>query len=170
MKLTPNFDAREFVGETTWKAFGENSTWFINPKIPALAEFYKSFFLNYYQQKYAAQTNKVVSVLIVVNNWHYVKGGYQDRGFRLPNSKTGAELSQHKFTNAFDCDIVMVFADGTKLEADYKEIHQVIMLNEALFISKGLAAIESVEIAKTWLHSDCRWIPGQTKILIVKPK
>lgn len=168
MKLTPNFDVREFVGETTWKAFGENSTWFINPKLPALAEFYKSFFLNYYQQKYA-QGKKVVNVLIVINNWHYVKGGHQERGFRLPDTETGAKLSQHKLKDGFDCDIIIVFEDETKLEADYKEIHQVIIQNEALFISKGLTTIESVEIAKTWLHSDCRWIPNQTKILIVKP-
>ena len=59
--------------------------------------------------------------------------------------------------------------DGTKKEADYNEVRQTIINNEQLFLSNGLTSIEATEFAPTWLHSDCRWIPIQTNILIIKP-
>ena len=46
---------------------------------------------------------------------------------------------------------------------------RVIIANEQQFIDKGLSAIEDVSIAKTWLHSDCRWLEDDSHILIVKP-
>ena len=166
MKISKNFDIEEFVPKDKFLKFGQSCTWFINPKIVQLAEFYKEFFIDYYTKKY---TNKKVSnVLIVINNWH--KGGsYQYRGWRPKNYLEGGEDSQHRLANGFDCDINIVFEDGSQMEADYKEIHKAILSNEALFISKGLSAIEDVSIAATWLHSDCRWIPNQNKILVVKP-
>lgn len=171
MKVAENFDIREFVGESTWRKWATNSTWFLNPKVPHLAQTYKIFFLAYYKKKYEGTGRKVVDVLIVVNNWHYQQSGaiYHERGYRLPNTKTGANESAHKRGDAFDCDIIIVFENGVRLEADYNEIHQVIKKNEQYFMDNGLAALEDVKIAATWLHSDCRWIPNQKEILIVKP-
>jgi len=69
--------------------------------------------------------------------------------------------------NAFDCEIFIVMVNGDRVEVDYKEIHKVIKENEAEFLANGVTTIEDVSIASGWLHSDCRYIPNQKKILIV---
>lgn len=163
MKVQLNFDIREFVPESIWEKFGKNSTWFINPVIPSLAQFYKNYFTEYYKNKFPG---RVKTVLIKVNTWHYEKGGFQNRGLRIPSSKVGAKLSQHRFKDAFDCEIIVVFLDGKKEEVSYKEIHEIIMANDALFRSQGLTTIESVNLAPGWLHSDVRFILDQKKIMV----
>ena len=163
MKKYPNFDIREFVPKSIFDKYGANSTWFINEKVIALAQFYKDFFTKYYKNK----NDAVKNILIVVNNWHS-GGTLQQRGFRPPESETGAGLSQHRFCNAFDCDIIIVFKDDTRKEADYTEIHKIINEYNDMFLEAGLTTVESPEDAPTWLHSDCRWIEGQTKILTVR--
>ena len=167
MRASLNFDIREFVSKAIWNKWGVNSTWFVSKKMIDTAEFYKTFWFNYYSAKYAGTGKKVKAVLIVINNWH-TGGIKQYSGFREPACKEGADLSQHRFHNAFDCDIIIVFEDGAKLEADYKEIHKEIHENEALFLSKGITTIEDVSIATTWLHTDFRYIPNQTEIFVVK--
>lgn len=168
MKITDNFDIREFVPKSIWETYGARSTWFIDERIPQLAQFYKDFFKGYFIKDYASKGKTVTDVLIIVNNWHY-GGTYQERGFRLPTSKTGASLSSHKFGQAFDCDIKIKFSDGLEIEADYTYIHKIIKANKEFFMSKGLTTLEDVFIAKSWLHSDIRWIKDQTEIFVVKP-
>jgi hypothetical protein len=95
---------------------------------------------------------------VTVNNWH--RGGkYTERGFRLPNTDTGASLSQHKFGRAFDCTIEGYTAD---------EVRQIILDNEETFINAGLTTLESGEYAPTWVHSDLRSHKHE-RILIVSP-
>jgi hypothetical protein len=165
MKISENFDIREFVPRSIYASFGVNSTWFIDRKVVAIAEFYKKFFTNYYQQKYPG---KVASVIVVVNNWH-IGGNKEFSGYRPPDCAVGAKLSQHRLKSAFDCEMWIVFSDGTRQEVDYKEIHKVIHENEDLFLSQGVTRIEDVSFATGWLHTDTAWIINQTKILIVKP-
>lgn len=165
MKVSENFDVREFVPKSVFLKRGINSTWFVSQKAIAVAEFYKEFYTNYYKVKFPG---KVSHVEIVINNWH-IGGNKQYSGYRPPDCTEGAKESQHRCANAFDCEIIIVFLDGTKKEVDYKEIHKVIQENEALFLSKGITTIEDVSIAAGWLHTDFRYIPNQTKILIVKP-
>lgn len=164
-KIGTYFYIQEFVPKAIFDRFGINSTWFINPKSVYVAEFYKEFFTKYFTDKLG---NKVKSVSIVINNWH-LGGTQQYKGFRPKECTEGAELSQHRHHNGFDCEIWINFIDGTKIEANYVEIHQVIQANEQLFLSKGITCIEDVSIATGWLHTDFRWIVNQTKILIVKP-
>lgn len=164
MKVSKNFDVREFVPKHIWEQFGTNSTWFVNPKIVKIAEFYKSFWLAYYKRKLG--NDKVTNVLIQVNTW--LTGGPQQwRGLRTAKCTEGADNSQHRYMNAFDCEIIIVMADGSRVEADYKEIHQVIKANETEFMANGVTCVEDVKIASGWLHTDCRWIPEQKNILIV---
>lgn len=164
MKISNSFLLEEFVPQAIFKQFGASSRWFINPIVIQLAEFYKTFFLDYYKK----QNGSVKDVLIVVNDWHRGKQR-QFRGYRPRTYTEGGENSQHRLGNAFDCDIIQVLDNGQRKECDYKEIHQAILANEQLFIDKGLSAIEDVSIASTWLHSDCRWLENDSKILIVKP-
>lgn len=166
MKISKNFDVREFVPKHLWDKWGTRCTWFVNPKIVHIAEFYKTFFLAYYKKKLG--NDNVLNVLIQVNTWH--TGGSQEwRGLRTAKCTEGTEDSLHRYMSAFDCDIIIVMKDGSKVEADYKEIHKVIKENETEFLANGVSAVEDVAIAGTWLHTDCRWIPEQKNILIVKP-
>lgn len=160
MKISQNFDVREFVPPAIWNKFGTKSIWFISPQIPKIAEFYKAWFKDYY---------KADECLVIVNNWHYAKVGpiYDSRGFRMPNDTDGASLSQHKFGNAFDCDLILV-KNGVKKELDYKEVQGVMLNNESVFMAAGVTTIEDHLIAKTWLHTDNRYT-GLNEILVVKP-
>ena len=165
MKVSANFDIREFVSKKIYDRWGTDSSWFINQRVVNLAQFYRDFFTRYFRNKDA----NVSHVIIVINTWFY--GGKDEySGFREPEGKEGASLSQHRFCNAFDADIIIVYKDGTKKEADYKQIHKIIEDYNDIFMEAGLTAVESVEDAPTWLHSDCRWIPNQKKILTVRYK
>lgn len=164
MKVSQNFDVREFVPRHIWDQFGEKSTWFVNPKIVKIAEFYKSFWFTHFKKTYS---DKLKSVSININTWH-IGGDKQWRGIRTVKCTEGTENSQHRYMNAFDCEIILNFNDGTKKEVDYKNIHDVIQVNETEFLANGVTTIEDVSIATGWLHTDCRWIVDQRKILIVK--
>ncbi len=168
-QINKNFDIREFVPKFIWEQYGMNSTWFIQEKVVKLAQFYKDFFTKYFKNK---DTN-VKEVLICINNWHYapLETWQEYRGFRPCSYIKGSKLSQHRLGNAFDCDIIIKYNDGTKKEGNYQQIHHIILKEyEQMFFDNGLRAIEDISIAKTWLHSDCRWIPSQKEILVVKPK
>ena len=162
-KVSPNFDEREFVPESIYNNKYPN-TWFISKKQVEVAEFYKEFWTTYFKRKYP---NEVEKVLIEINTWHYRPNGMQYRGYRPPEYTKGAKYSQHRAYNGFDCEIIIVFKDGRRVEADYNEVHKVIKENNALFLSKGITTVESVKIAKGWLHTDFRYIPNQTQILVV---
>lgn len=166
MKISQNFDIREFVPKSTFQKYGVNSTWFVSEKSVKCAEFYKSFFTSYYKNKLG--NDKVKSVLIVINNWH-IGGVKQYSGYRPPEYTEGAKESQHRAFNAFDCEIWIVFNDGTKKEVDYNEIHQIIKDNESEFMANGVTRVEDVSIATRWLHTDFAFIPNQKNILVVKP-
>jgi len=130
MLIRPNFDIREFVPPEMWNNFGVQSRWFLDEDMLDLAQFYRDFF----------------EAPVYVNTW--MNGGqFEERGFRYPDSKTGASLSQHKFGRAFDCTVEGYTPD---------EVRQAIKENEKLFMDKGLTTIESGEIADTWVHSDIR--------------
>jgi len=163
MKVSPNFDIREFVPKSIWDRFGKSSTWFIDEKTVKVAEFYKDFFSRYFKNQ---RGTELKAVIIKVNDWQW-GGSRQYSGFRPPDCTVGASLSQHRFGAAFDCEIILVFHDGRREEVDYKEIHKIIQDYESTFIEAGVSRIEDVKIAKGWLHTDTAWIPNQKKILIV---
>lgn len=51
MRISTNFDIREFVPKSIWDKYGINSVWFISPKIIEIAEFYKTFWTEYFIKK-----------------------------------------------------------------------------------------------------------------------
>ncbi len=163
MKVSPNFDIREFVPPEIWIRFGENSTWFIDEKTVKVAEFYKDFFSRYFKNKIGQELK---AVIIKVNDWQW-GGPRKYSGFRPPDCTTGVALSQHRFKSAFDCEIILVFHSGRREEVDYLEIHKIIQEYEQTFLENGVSRIESVKIATGWLHTDTAWIPHQKKIKIV---
>lgn len=159
MKVSQNFDIREFVSEETWNKWGERSVQFVSKEIIALAQFYSQFFGIYFRSK----NPKISKVKIVINNWSF-GGNFQMRGYRPPSAyakgghfgKTPLSESQHRRGNAFDCDVILVIEGNREVEVPQAELHQIIKANWLEFKNNGLTTIEALEDAPTWLHSDCR--------------
>lgn len=142
MKVAKDFDLREFVPPKIWAQYGERSAQFLDPRVFAIAQAYRDFF----------------GASVTVNDWH-TKGQRTESGFRMPDTKTGGYLSQHKQGRAFDCRIA-----GISPQDAFKAI----CANFAHFKTFGLTTLEDVQFTPTWVHSDCRFT-GQDDLLIVKP-
>lgn len=141
-KISKNFHDYEFVSKTVYDRYGSNSKWFIDPDIVFIAEFYRGWF----------------KAPVRVNDWHW-GGRFHERGYRTPDSKTGARLSQHKMKAAFDCDIKGISANDVRKE---------ILENQDIFMAAGVTTLEHEAYAKTWVHTDKR-VTDLEHILIVKP-
>lgn len=142
MKVNNHFSIEEFVPPQIWNKFKEKSIWFINPKVIEIATAYREFF----------------NVPIIINNW-YIGGNLMYRGYRPPRVNIGAEYSQHKLGNAFDCH---------SPELSPKDMHKAIVENYEHFKQFGLTTLEDINFTPTWVHSDCR-PTNQDTLLIVKP-
>lgn len=139
-KTTDHFKTQEFVPKAIYDKFGENSNWFIDPRIRKLANFVRTFF------------NKPVTI----NNWSF-GGTFEQRGFRTDDS-VGAEMSQHRYGRAIDINIK---------DMSPQEVFLTIMANEKLFIENGLTCMEDIKDTPSWNHLDIRFT-GLDKILIVR--
>lgn len=157
MKVSDNFDIREFVPAETYNRWRNKSIWFIRPEIISIAEFYKSFFKNYF---------KADNVLVTVNNYMF-SGNLQYRGYRPPSCTVGARESQHRFGSAFDCSFTIV-KDDQRIVPAMSVIYTAIKNNEKEFLKAGVTTIEDVKYTPTWLHTDIR-NTGLDHLLIVKP-
>jgi hypothetical protein len=140
MKVSKNFSLSEFVDPVTLSTFGDSAIWFLDPKIIVLAQFIRDYF------------DKPITI-----NSH--KRGLKYRGFRPPECKVGARMSQHRFGRAIDFSISGLTAD---------EIRDVILKDERTFMDAGLTTLEDGHYAPTWVHADIR-TTGLDKIKIVKP-
>lgn len=174
MKISENFDVREFVSKSVHDAYGENSKWFVSDNIVKLSESIYSFFNTHYKEK----NKKVIKVSIQINDWHY-GGKYQNRGLRtidyineqIAKGVKTAKLSQHVggSTNAIDFNVILTMQDGNKILVDSNEVRKIILDNELWFMENaGLTTLEDGVFAPTWCHADCRYT-GLNKILIIKP-
>jgi len=157
MKVSDNFDIREFVPLATYNRWREKSIWFIRPEIIRIAEAYKVFFKEFYQAD---------GVLVTVNN--YLFGGQlQYRGYRPPDCVIGARESQHRFGAGFDCDFTII-KNGDRRTPSYTEVQKIILGHSKQFMEMGVTTIENTQYTPTWLHTDIRYT-GLDKILIVNP-
>jgi len=95
-----------------------------------------------------------------MNDWKF--GGNSDsRGFRPPEDKEGAKLSQHRFGRAGDPWFDTVTAD---------EVREDLMKNPHDTTFEYITTIEDGKIAKTWFHFDTRnWDKTINGILVVRP-
>lgn len=94
---------------------------------------------------------------VFMNNWYW-GGDKQYRGYRPPDTRIGAEWSQHKFGRGFDSK----FAD---LNAE--DIRQDI-LNDPF--DPDFEYITCIEMNVSWLHFDVRnWDKAKNGILKVSP-
>lgn len=141
--LSKNFTLQEFVPTEIYVEYGENATWFINPTIINIAQVVRD----------------IANVPLIINNWHS-GGSYSNRGYRVPSSRIGATLSQHKLGNAIDI---------SSNDKSAKTLYDMILAHKGLLLLNGLSAIEDIRFTKTWVHLDCRFIKNKKDILIIKP-
>lgn len=130
IRLSPHFYIDELVPKEIFMQYYEKSLMFIDPKLIQMIEGIRTYF----------------NVPIIINNW-YTGGERNESGFRLPDTTTGAILSQHKFGRAAD----LVFPKGT----DYEKIRNTIRKNYDTFKQMGITTIE--KDTPSWLHIDCRY-------------
>lgn len=142
MKISDNFDIREFVSKATYERNGDDSVKFIDPKIIQLAEFLRKYF----------------GEAVTINNWH-TGGNFQNRGFRDFDSSVGGQNSMHRQGKAFDCNI-----KGFTIA----ELHKAILKDQITFYNAGLRRIESLEDAPTWLHCDIKETGLKNQIQVFK--
>ncbi len=129
MKISKNFDIREFIPPIVWKLFG---TW---------AQY---FFINKDLVQIVQHLRDEIGEPITINNWH-VHGNYKNSGFRMPFTKIGAKFSAHKLALAVDIKV--------NNKTPY-EVYKIIMDNEDFFFRMGLRRIEDPRYTPSWLHID----------------
>lgn len=142
-KISENFFLDEFVGPEVHKQYASAAIWFLDRRIVIAMQYLRS------------ESGRAIQI----NNWMN-KGDFDERGHRMPNTKTGSFLSQHKAGRATDSNMT---GFTTKQYFDF------VMANEKYLIENQLiTAIENIESTPTWLHCDCRYT-GLNQILIVNP-
>ena len=86
----------------------------------------------------------------IVNTWHSRDlvthwGRFTESGYRTPETKTGAKLSQHRLGCALD----LKFTETTPIA-----VYEHIMANPDDF--PEITCMENAHSTKSWLHIDCR--------------
>lgn len=131
MKVSTNFELKEFIDKKTYKKWGEASIWFIDSRIIQVAQFIRS------------RHGKPVTI----NNWSS-GGQYNYSGFDPPGGyRKATSLSQHRFGRAVDLKI-----SGMSVQEAYKDIID----NQDIYLKIGLTTVESISATPTWLHCDIR--------------
>lgn len=139
-KLSPHFSASEIFSRQMLIDFGQNVTWFIDPRLLTYLEFMRSRF-----------------GVVHVNDWKY-GGRWDSRGFRSPSDNEGGTMSQHRYGRAADITFRSVHVEDVRndIKENWRE----------LYTPLGITTIED---RVNWIHADMRYIPGQTEIFIVQP-
>lgn len=124
------FEVVEYVPPEVFKQYGEESWWFVNPKLVMMDDALREYF----------------GVPVTINNW-WSKNGKTggDRvasGFRPASCTVGAALSQHRLGNASD-----------KL---FKGINQLKVQKEIISKPTLFPFITAIEVGVNWVHTDVR--------------
>lgn len=142
MYICRHFKIYELVDKKTFDRFGLQAWMLLNPLALQALDGIREFF--------TALRGKDTPV--TVNNYHS-GGPFQYRGLRPHSCTVGAEYSQHRLGNAFDCDIAGISADeARKIIVKHR--------NDPRFLF-----INCLEADVNWLHFDCRNIPDRIRIV-----
>ncbi len=141
MKVSENFTLSEFIDKDTYRRFGDSSIWFIDRRVILIAQLLRDR----------------LGLPITING-----GQYNLSGFRPPQTKVGAKLSQHRFGRAIDVKIMGEPNKGANI------LREDIIENFEIYKKVGLTTIEHEDYAPNWCHCDTRWT-NQDTLKIVKP-
>lgn len=142
LQVSEHFVLAEFVPPYLINRFGPKALWYVSRFQIQAAEAVRTYF----------------DAPVTINNYH-LGGRFENRGTRLPNSKVGAWLSQHKYANAIDVSVKGLSAH---------EVYRAILDDQTFFMRAGVTTLEDVRYTPTWLHLDGR-STGMSDIYIVKP-
>jgi hypothetical protein len=134
-----HFIIQELVPPEIYDQYGDGALKFLDPNMLRMWDGIRDFF----------------GKPVIINNWH-TGGQFTLRGFRPPNTTTGALYSQHKFGRAGDGDIQSYTAEMAR---------QVILENQK---APELQYISVMEDDVAWLHADNRNIKAN-EIILFKP-
>lgn len=130
MKISDNFDIREFVPPAVWTRFRERSAWMIDPRLVQVAELIREL---------AGQP-------VRINDWH-MRGRFTMRGFRPSDAITGGMYSQHRRGCAIDVDAGKV---------PIRDLVDLCEKNLDRFHALGVYTLEDPDFTPSWLHLDLR--------------
>jgi hypothetical protein len=150
MKVSKHFFTEDFVPKIIQQQFGDKAIWFISP-----------FMVNHAELLWTRFGKQVI-----INNWKD-GGNLQNRGFRIPDTLVGGNLSQHKLKSAIDTNVVGITPE---------EVYNDIKINFGVYSKIGLTTVEDIAFTtgkvsndlSGWNHADCRTTNINT-LLIVKP-
>lgn len=134
------FGIQELVSPAAYEARGERAWELLDPRVVVLDELREAF------------------GPIVVNDWAW-GGGFTQSGFREPESRVGADFSQHRFGRAFDLKPRDIVAS---------ELHRRILADADRWRAVGITGLEAMEATPTWVHVDLRW-PRESGIWVFQP-
>ena len=140
------FSIQELVPPAIYEQFGERSWQFIDPRAGAVLD----------------AIRELVGTSVTINTWNSDGDNVVDphekfeSGFRMPETKTGGKLSQHKFGRGFDLRAKFILKNGVLVPlANYEDFRNLIRYNFEYLNSLGLTTIE--KDTPTWLHIDLRY-------------
>ncbi len=143
MKVSENFDLREFVHPSHWSKGAAFAMKVVDARLFAVAQ----------------TVRDRLDAPIYINNWH-VGGTFSLSGARPFDTSLGAKYSQHKFGRAIDLK-------GTQHTA--KDIYNEISLNWSLIYQPlGVTRLEDINHTPTWVHVDLAYTDSGN-LVIFKP-
>jgi hypothetical protein len=129
-----HFELYELVSKDTYEAMGDSAWSLFNPEALEALDNLREYF----------------GVSVTVNTWKN-GGSLQHRGYRTPQEAAdlGSPNSQHRFGNAFDCDIQGISADDARKQiCDNKD-------------NPLLIKIQRLEDGVPWVHFDLKPVPNR---------
>lgn len=132
MNLTDNITAQEVLPKETWDKYGSTAVRLIDPRITMANQLIRE---RQGTPRYFNTWN--------LNHW----SNRNWSGLRTPGSKYYNELSQHSYGRALDS-----ISDAVPHEETWQDI----LDNPEWYWEAGVTVVESIKMAPTWLHTDCR--------------
>ncbi len=155
MKITPDFDIREFVAQRVYDELGAAFCLrFVNPVILRFVTWLKAELT----EKYGEEVN------IRMNDWHY-GGSFHNRVYRDPKSTVGKWTSVHRLALAVDMSFEI---NSSKKVIPVKDVYQFLLSRESEVLAIGITRLEDIRDTPTWLHADGAYT-GKNAIQIVRP-
>ncbi len=136
MIICEHFAIQELVDRATYERFGVGAWQFLSQEGLIALDGIREYF----------------GKPVIVNTWHR-GGSFQYRGLRPRSCDIGAEYSQHRLGNAFDCDVSGVSAE---------EVRREILTHPN---DPRLHRITCIEAGVNWLHFDCRNIADRIRVV-----
>ena len=140
MKVSENFDLKEFIHPNIFEKCGSRSKDFLHPELISTVQ--------QLRDKYGP---------IRINDW-FGGGRFESSGLRIPHGTVGAMLSAHKFGTAAD----LKFA-----HTDPLVVQNYIVANADEF--PHITRLENAIITKTWLHIEVGERETNQQIRIFNP-